>query len=78
MGGIGKMTIAKIAYARILYKFDVSCFLDEVREVTKAHGLLDLQMKLSQSLMNREIKYYDIHEEATFRKFLSFLMTWTI
>lgn len=68
MGGIGKTTIAKIAYERILYKFNVSCFLDEV---AKAHGLVDLQMKLSQSLMNREIKYFDIHEEATLRKFLS-------
>lgn len=70
IGGIGKTTLAKIFYERILHKFEVGSFLDRVREVFKTRGRRNLQRQLYKSLMNRDIDDWDIHEEDIMRKFL--------
>ncbi|WCJ30635.1 Disease resistance protein (TIR-NBS-LRR class) family [Euphorbia peplus] len=46
MGGIGKSTIAKEVFNSLLYKFDSSCFLDNVREVSQSRGIAYLQRQL--------------------------------
>ncbi|XP_008237406.1 PREDICTED: TMV resistance protein N-like [Prunus mume] len=70
MAGLGKTTLAKTVYERILHKFEVSSFLDRVSEGSKAHGLSNLQRNLSKVLMNKNIEDWDIHGEATMRKVL--------
>ncbi|RDX93326.1 TMV resistance protein N, partial [Mucuna pruriens] len=46
MGGIGKTTLARAVYDSIAEQFDALCFLDEVRESARKHGLLHLQETL--------------------------------
>ncbi|XP_016650361.1 PREDICTED: TMV resistance protein N-like isoform X1 [Prunus mume] len=69
MSGIGKTTIARKAYERIVHKFEVKSFRERVREVSKAHGLDDLQRKLSNNLMHRNIEDWNSDEEARMRHF---------
>jgi len=55
MGGIGKTTLAKHVYKKIHNQFDVSCFLENVREVSSERdGLLCLQRKLLSHLKIRK------------------------
>ncbi|KAJ6861054.1 TMV resistance protein N-like [Populus alba x Populus x berolinensis] len=55
MGGIGKMTIARVLYDRIRWQFEGSCFLANVREVfVEKDGPCRLQEQLlSEILMER-------------------------
>ncbi|KAG5036963.1 hypothetical protein JHK86_017803 [Glycine max] len=46
-GGIGKTTIARKVYEAIKGDFDVSCFLENIREVSKTNGLVHIQKELS-------------------------------
>ncbi|KAM7469122.1 hypothetical protein LguiA_007305 [Lonicera macranthoides] len=46
LSGIGKSTLARAAYRQIKDQFEVSCFLDEVGEVSKKDGLKGLQQRL--------------------------------
>ncbi|KAK2442690.1 disease resistance protein RPV1 [Trifolium repens] len=39
MGGIGKTTLAKDAYAKLSYQFERRCLLENVREVSNKRGL---------------------------------------
>ncbi|XP_039172300.1 disease resistance protein RUN1-like [Eucalyptus grandis] len=47
MGGIGKTTLTKIIFNQLLPHFGRNCsFLDDVREMAKTKGLVELQKKL--------------------------------
>ncbi|KAF3437655.1 hypothetical protein FNV43_RR20411 [Rhamnella rubrinervis] len=62
MGGIGKTTLAKAYYNQNFNKFDGSCFLGNVREVSKKeNGLVDLQTQLlSNILKDRDIEIENV------------------
>ncbi|KHN26944.1 TMV resistance protein N [Glycine soja] len=53
-GGIGKTTIARKVYEAIKGDFDVSCFLENIREVSKTNGLVHIQKELS----NRDVSCF--------------------
>jgi hypothetical protein len=46
MGGIGKTIIPKAIYNSIAYRFEVSCFLENIRETFQKEGPIHLQKKL--------------------------------
>ncbi|CAK7331754.1 unnamed protein product [Dovyalis caffra] len=46
MPGIGKTTIAKFVYDRISPQFEGRCFLPDVTEELRKHGLVNLQQKM--------------------------------
>jgi len=46
LGGVGKMTIATAVYNSIADHFEALCFLENVRETSKKHGLQHLQSNL--------------------------------
>ncbi|KAJ9167214.1 hypothetical protein P3X46_021880 [Hevea brasiliensis] len=46
MGGIGKTTIAKVIYDKLCSKFEVHCFLANVKENFREHGATSLQQKI--------------------------------
>ncbi|CAN6679008.1 unnamed protein product [Malus baccata var. baccata] len=64
MGGIGKTTIAKIAYNQNFYKFQASSFLSDIRKTSKqANGFVHLQRNLLSDIQKRKLnKIYSIDE----------------
>jgi nucleoside-triphosphatase THEP1 len=54
MGGIGKTTLARAVYERIVCQFEANCFLANVREETRKHGLVALQKQLLSSTIMTE------------------------
>ncbi|CAN6555546.1 unnamed protein product [Malus baccata var. baccata] len=57
MGGIGKTTLAKLVYDRIFHHFEVACFLENVREASKADPtLIRLQKTLLSPMLNEKIR----------------------
>ncbi|WCJ30634.1 Disease resistance protein (TIR-NBS-LRR class) family [Euphorbia peplus] len=59
MGGIGKSTIAKEVFNSLLYKFDISCFLDNVRELSKSRGIAYLQRQLLTEILRTKHEKID-------------------
>ncbi|XP_070663330.1 TMV resistance protein N [Malus domestica] len=56
MGGIGKTTLAKLVYDRIFHHFEVHCFLENVREASKADPtLIRLQKTLLSPMLKEKI-----------------------
>ncbi|XP_057505339.1 disease resistance protein RPV1-like isoform X1 [Actinidia eriantha] len=54
MGGIGKTTLAKAVYNRLLLQFEGHCFLANVREVAgQPNGLVQLQDQLLSELLKK-------------------------
>ncbi|GKB72301.1 TMV resistance protein N-like protein [Tanacetum coccineum] len=68
MGGIGKSTIAKSFYNSSFHRFEGSCFLANVREVSKQpNGLVRLQKQLlSQIVKGAKVKIANDHIGKTF------------
>lgn len=72
LSGIGKTTIAERAYARILHKFERSCFLDRVSDkVSRTDGLKNLKRELCKSLMKRNIEDWAFDIKGTIKRLLS-------
>ncbi|XP_017629069.1 disease resistance protein Roq1 [Gossypium arboreum] len=63
MGGIGKTTLAKVAYTQMLPHFEGKCFLADIWEVSNKHGLVSLQKQLiSQILPDECFNFFNVHE----------------
>ncbi|KAF5469514.1 hypothetical protein F2P56_013579, partial [Juglans regia] len=58
-GGIGKTTISKEIYNRISYQFEGSCFLKNIREISKAGGLIQLQKTLLYEILRISLEFHD-------------------
>lgn len=55
MGGIGKTTIANVVFDQYSYKFEASCFLENVREeLDKPGGMTQLRRTLFSELLSEE------------------------
>ena len=61
-GGTGKTTISKAVYNRIANRFEGSCFLENVREMSKIiGGITQLQEKLLSKISQRRyLKVYNV------------------
>ncbi|KAM5583715.1 TMV resistance protein N [Rosa sericea] len=55
MGGVGKTTIARLVYERISHKYEVSCFLANVRQKSAAHGIVHLQKQLISLVLEERV-----------------------
>ncbi|KAH0662563.1 hypothetical protein KY284_027494 [Solanum tuberosum] len=54
MGGMGKTTVARKIFDNISNQFQGSCFLANVREDSKKHGMTHLQMTLLSRILNEK------------------------
>jgi hypothetical protein len=73
MGGIGKTTLARVVFKKIKHQFDISCFLENVREVSEEiDGLLSFQRKLLSHLNIKGLEIRNLDEgKNTIRNLLS-------
>ncbi|KAK7274363.1 hypothetical protein RIF29_15448 [Crotalaria pallida] len=62
MGGIGKTTAARLLYEAIKEQFKVSCFLENIREVSKTNGLVHIQRELLSHLNIRSRDFYNLYD----------------
>ncbi|KAG5601721.1 hypothetical protein H5410_033091 [Solanum commersonii] len=58
MGGMGKTTVARKIFDNISNQFQWSCFLANVQEDSKKHGMKHLQMTLLSRILNEKIYDY--------------------
>ncbi|XP_062028724.1 TMV resistance protein N-like [Rosa rugosa] len=63
MRGIGKTTVARAIHDGICQDFDRTCFLSNVREMSKNNGLVSLQEKLLSRILMAKVK--NIKDEYT-------------
>jgi len=61
MGGIGKTTIARLVYETIKKEFKVSCFLQNIRELSKTNDLVHIQKEILSHLNVRSNEYYNLY-----------------
>ncbi|KAG5601719.1 hypothetical protein H5410_033089 [Solanum commersonii] len=54
IGGVGKTTVARKYFDKVSYQFQGSCFLANVREESKKHGLMYLQKTLLSRLLKEK------------------------
>ncbi|GKA81632.1 MACPF domain-containing protein-like protein, partial [Tanacetum coccineum] len=57
ISGIGKTTLAKAIYNLMYVHFEGSCFCEDVKEVTKRQGLIQVQLHMIGKIMKIEIKH---------------------
>ncbi|TYH46961.1 hypothetical protein ES332_D11G377400v1 [Gossypium tomentosum] len=66
MGGIGKTTLARVAYDQMSPHFEGKSFLADIREVSDKYGLLSLQKQLLSQIFHGEcFNFFDVHEGST-------------
>ncbi|XP_039165472.1 disease resistance protein RUN1 [Eucalyptus grandis] len=53
-GGVGKTTLAKIIYNRLLHHFEACCFLSNIRETSELKGIEGLQNKLIYDVLKKK------------------------
>ncbi|KAI4317992.1 hypothetical protein L6164_025808 [Bauhinia variegata] len=69
MGGLGKTTLAAVAFAKLSSRYEASCFLANVREEATNHGLNYLRNKLLSELLDdkdvyiNDIEMHDLIQE---------------
>ncbi|GKC89895.1 NB-ARC domains-containing protein [Tanacetum coccineum] len=54
ISGIGKTTITKAIYNLMYVRFEGSCFCEDVKEVTKRQGIIQVQMHLINKILKTE------------------------
>ncbi|KAH0664573.1 hypothetical protein KY284_029504 [Solanum tuberosum] len=54
IGGVGKTTVARKYFDKVSHQFQGSCFLANVREESKKHGLMHLQKTLLSKLLKEK------------------------
>ena len=60
-GGIGKTTLARVIYETVCNHFEASCFIANIRDVSKSYGLDQVQKQLlAQILEERNIEGVDM------------------
>ncbi|XP_027368535.1 TMV resistance protein N-like [Abrus precatorius] len=63
IGGIGKTTLARVVFKKIQSQFEISCFLDNVREISgETDGMLRLQRKILSHLEIKGLEIKDLDE----------------
>ncbi|XP_027368534.1 TMV resistance protein N-like [Abrus precatorius] len=63
MGGIGKTTLARTVFKKICDQFDISCFLENVGEISKeSEGMLSLQRALLSHIKIESLKIENLDE----------------
>ncbi|XP_050282604.1 uncharacterized protein LOC126723302 isoform X6 [Quercus robur] len=60
--GMGKTTLARAVFDKILKQFEASSFLENVREESKAHGLKTLQERLLCDIGKGGLRVKDVHK----------------
>ncbi|KAK8272832.1 hypothetical protein V6Z12_D11G363100 [Gossypium hirsutum] len=66
MGGIGKTTLARVAYDQMSPHFEGKSFLADIREVSDKCGLVSLQKQLLSQIFHGEcFNFFDVHEGST-------------
>ena len=62
-GGMGKTTLAGVVYRMVSNKFDACCFIENIREESKKHGLHKIQQILLRKLLNyRDLEVDNVHD----------------
>ncbi|TYH46958.1 hypothetical protein ES332_D11G377100v1 [Gossypium tomentosum] len=63
MGGIGKTTLARVAYTQMSPYFEGKSFIADIREVSDKCGLVSLQKQLLSQIFHGEcFNFFDVHE----------------
>ncbi|KAA8535694.1 hypothetical protein F0562_030697 [Nyssa sinensis] len=62
LGGIGKTTIAQAVFNQSSYQFEGRSFLQNVREVSRNHGVQHLQEKLISDVLGQNEKVQNVRE----------------
>ncbi|KAL1351614.1 hypothetical protein HN51_015506 [Arachis hypogaea] len=62
MGGIGKTTTARLVYESIKEEFQVSCFLQNIREMHEKNGLVQIQKELLSHLNVRSSNFHNFFD----------------
>ncbi|GJZ34432.1 NB-ARC domains-containing protein [Tanacetum coccineum] len=66
ISGIGKTTLAKAIYNLMYVHFEGSCFCEDVKEVTKRQGIIQVQMHLiNKILKTKDLKISCVGEGST-------------
>ncbi|CAL5192712.1 unnamed protein product [Lathyrus oleraceus] len=62
MGGIGKSTIARSVYKAIQGEFELTCFLENVRELSETKGLVHIQRQLLSHLSISRNDFHNLYD----------------